>query len=1264
MRQSTEILESEVLFSAAKELEEAIENGECGGSAGDDDSEILLTPCPEPAPEPCVKKERLPGHRASVADVRRYILSLLVHEYSFEHAAAQSVAEKWSLRRGWSLRRMNLAEAKKIFGDQIGTTIFLNVREDINEELRLYAKQELDAWRNDGGLRNLKIISGLSCAAAFGIFLITGKQHDDCNTIAMMASQPMTATSLEGREESQDSQLILEAIRADLGVPSSATSPVVRIPLSCPDKERNRRRGDDPSDPEPSHANDDRSQTVGCLPLAQDAYVTRRSFTFPAPPPPPPPRIIKQEPTDSGPRLNLMHNVGDRDDGPETQLPDTLLPDTLLPPATQALGGSGDDVLSEHASLQSAGPRKSTSQQTPTQVNDGRDYDKLYELPSSEHGANLADTQASNLEGRTLQEDDTGAVNFGSLIDYPRQSSQVSEDGGFENARGGWRLPDDTQQNSMHTETPYKNGSFHPPETPALPRNPFAPIGGAGPVGGAPAPFGGTQLFGQTQLLTSAVKNSPTSSRPSPNVYHSISPGFAETSPLKNRANVSSPTNIGSSSPNRAHEVPATVIKGPRMSIITEETPTTSRVSKEDRIPESPTRPRSSERQPLAHYEPMQQSQARKTSSDSVDIAMSFDGDTHDTVEQLERRRRIERKRARAGEELEKITFARPAKISDRTEVNGKRRRLDEQSQSVEQNADQTHTESPAPAIRRGPHPPSLESTKATPREEEEATEQPTEDAADNGAQHQGVTDIAEYDMIPATSPVQLTPADEVNRAGTPASEPDLPILREEQPAFSSGEPSSLPPLNNRRITYGRQARRGRRKFVLDSSNSHATSTGVESSKQDTAENEAPAAEAVQSSAEQTPMATRSRSKRQSPKTPMHLSGDEAPTTASSLSVMSRTPNPSSKTTPATKESMASKSLDVEARQSLTPSRSLRRRAVDKDSAIPPPTLSSRSLRASKRLHGEPQSSGQPQTPSDAGVGTTFMQRICQNLEPVHREENHIFDGMVFAISVAADRGKLEARIVQTGGTVLQDGFQELFQSLPSMTSTDGASDDNTDLVLSPRGQASGFTALIADGHSRKAKYMQALALGLPCLAHQWITACLNKGALIDWQPYLLCAGQSSVLGNAVRSRCLLPYPTDTAVLSDTIDQRHRLLRDQSVLVVMDGKKAKSEAKQPYIFLCQALGPSITRVSTVDQGRAALADHAKSGDAFAWLYIDKSTGTPEAVLAPPTSAKSKKKRKTPATTQVGSGVRVLHDELIIQSLILGRIVEPDEEESF
>lgn len=195
-------------------------------------------------------------------------------------------------------------------------------------------------------------------------------------------------------------------------------------------------------------------------------------------------------------------------------------------------------------------PKKmEASQQTPTQVNDGRDYNEFCDHipPSPVDNTNNVHsiddtTQMTNNEPRTLQEDDTGAVNFGNLSQLARPSSQISEDGGFENTKSEWRIPEQTpRQHSASGYTPFKPQSAAP-ETPALPKNPF----GARPnIGGAP--FAGTQLFGQTQF-SSAVKVSPTSSRPSPNLFlNSISPNLMETSPLKNRANVSSPTDIRTS---------------------------------------------------------------------------------------------------------------------------------------------------------------------------------------------------------------------------------------------------------------------------------------------------------------------------------------------------------------------------------------------------------------------------------------------------------------------------------------------------------------------------------------------------------------------------------------------------------------------------------------------------------------------------------------------------------------------------------------------
>jgi hypothetical protein len=280
---------------------------------------------------------------------------------------------------------------------------------------------------------------------------------------------------------------------------------------------------------------------------------------------------------------------------------------------------------------------------------------------------------------------------------------------------------------------------------------------------------------------------------------------------------------------------------------------------------------------------------------------------------------------------------------------------------------------------------------------------------------------------------------------------------------------------------------------------------------------------------------------------------------------------------------------------------------------------------------------------------------------------------MVFAISMSADkesqktRANLETKIKQAGGLILESGFEELFEPSSVMSTHDvPATANGASLSLSKAGLHYGFTALIADKHSRKVKYMQALALGLPCLAFQWVITCLNKGILIDWEPYLLAAGSSVVLGNAVRSRCLRRYDAAEARLIDMVDHRPKLLAGEKLLALVDDTRTRSEGKKkktdlekrPYMFLAQALGPSISWVSTIQQAREFLDAQEKAGEPFTWLYMDESIGTVESVLT--VSESTGKKRRRSQAPSVTRNIRVLCDELMIQSLILGRMAEEDE----
>lgn len=946
------------------------------------------------------------------------------------------------------------------------------------------------------------------------------------------------------------------------------------------------------------------------------------------------------------------------------------------------------------------------SQQTPTQVNVERDYDQFYQPVES---SSLPDT---------LHVDDTGAVNFGNLSPGARPSSQVSEDAGFENTRGEWRAPDATSQHRPSSgHTPFKPAGL-PPETPVPPKNPFAI---QNDVNGG-VPFAGTQLFEQTPMVTSAMKlHSPTSSRPSPAMLpDTTSLNVMGTSPLKARANVSSPTVAHTSSPSRINNIPASTLKT-KVSPIQEEILDEIREQRDDMIPESPTTQpskRHGNRQPLAHYEPMKKSQERKAAVDMPQLQLDLDSDSDDAIIRMRRKKRMNKIRLQTAEEMEKVTVQIPPQRDTGESRSRKRRRL---SSSIDEGTLPSHNQSPEgmelvstdTGLRSSEKGSSLpgqsllaESTKATPRGEAAAPSKSSSKGASDTKAGSSRDDAPE-EMIPATSPVR--PLSTEARHDAPAAsepEPELPVLAKDESAENQAEDdmqtSSLPlPRRHAQRSYGRRAqssRRGRivtssetnertsvepdiqapKRALPSSSNATIVPTGTETTETENLESRASKTESA------TTISTAIRTLRRVNKTPLtpvrpRISNRKA-NTSSSLTTLS-TPVPSDKTTPNTPSSPVSDQPEPKATISSSPAqgRKMRSRNSERTSKDKPLQQAAKALRTSIRsaLH-EPSSTDElQQSPSssvlESGVSSLRSSRIFKQSIGSTFRGRRLFEGMAFAISMSPDkknektRTSIEAKIKQAGGLILESGFEELFEPSTVMNTYNVPStDDGEPLSLSSSYLNYGFTALIADTHSRKVKYMQALALGLPCLAYQWVVACLNKGVLIDWEPYLLAAGSSAILGNAVRSRCLRPYDAEVARLVEMIDKRPKLLASEKLLAVVDDKRARNEGKrkkndlekQPYLFLTQALGPSISWVSTVQQAREMLEAQNKVGEPFTWIYMDESIGTVESVLARPelTGKKRRRSQGLPATLNV----RVLCDELMIQSLILGRIAEEDE----
>ena len=145
-------------------------------------------------------------------------------------------------------------------------------------------------------------------------------------------------------------------------------------------------------------------------------------------------------------------------------------------------------------------------------------------------------------------------------------------------------------------------------------------------------------------------------------------------------------------------------------------------------------------------------------------------------------------------------------------------------------------------------------------------------------------------------------------------------------------------------------------------------------------------------------------------------------------------------------------------------------------------------------------------------------------------------------------------------------------------------------------------------------------------------------------------------------SRCLQPYPADDATLLDTFAARQKLLGGKSVLLVA----GRSEKRKPYVFLTRVLGPGrFEQVADNVAARKKLAESEAEGQQWDILYVEGNIHNAEAVVfgsATTSSGSSKKRKRGPAAAEddpspVPKMIRMINDETMIQSLIVGHLLE-------
>ena len=303
------------------------------------------------------------------------------------------------------------------------------------------------------------------------------------------------------------------------------------------------------------------------------------------------------------------------------------------------------------------------------------------------------------------------------------------------------------------------------------------------------------------------------------------------------------------------------------------------------------------------------------------------------------------------------------------------------------------------------------------------------------------------------------------------------------------------------------------------------------------------------------------------------------------------------------------------------------------------------------------------------------------------RSGSGAFSNMAFVLtSTAADVDKeAMAKLIRgNGGHILDQGFHELFESeagdAPSSSQSRrrsaSAVEDAAGLSLKQQYKHLGFVALISDSYSRSTKYIQALALNVPCLHLRWVQDSLSASRAVPFAKYLLPAGVSKFLdtNGVVRSRTMTIYDpaADDLSFAQVVSDRDLLLRDQTVLLVTGKSKKEIEKRQPFVFLTHALGSAnVGRCADL----TAAAEMLQDGH-WDWIYVDNGEqGVADAAAElfgtdkPAASGKAKKgkKRKRDETEEQeqlvargemnGNRVRITCSEFVIQSLILGALIE-------
>ena len=327
---------------------------------------------------------------------------------------------------------------------------------------------------------------------------------------------------------------------------------------------------------------------------------------------------------------------------------------------------------------------------------------------------------------------------------------------------------------------------------------------------------------------------------------------------------------------------------------------------------------------------------------------------------------------------------------------------------------------------------------------------------------------------------------------------------------------------------------------------------------------------------------------------------------------------------------------------------------------------------SSFELHTPSDRSSTPSTPTShvRRTKTSFL-ASPHSTKSIASANTGLFANTVFAVTFASDstfaeetRGNITDQILSNGGRIV-DSFEELFDipplKLASSVKQSPKKPTQSVFRLTQAACTISFACVISDKHCRKAKYIQALALGIPCLAARWVDDCISKQRILSCEPYLLAAGESEYLRGAVRSRILQPRDSTTSTLSQVIANGPKFLAGKSILLIMS--KAEEETMRFYPLFSHALGACmVSRALSLEAAAKAIAKAQADGEPWDFVYSHdhdkKSRGEEnrrrvEKYLLGTSSTGPNRKRER----DEGARTRLVGNEFLIQSLILGQLAD-------